>query len=69
LVARGLIASLDVIEFDDPTVSARPAGMELRLDIPIFSGFGQFRLNILTLEKQRFSAFSHHRFRKADELM
>ena len=43
--------------------------MKLRLNIPIFSGFGQFGLYILALEKQRFRALFHQRFREADELM
>jgi hypothetical protein len=64
-----LVSPFDMIEFDDPASSAREAGMKIRLDIPIFSGFGQFRLNILTLEKQRFRTFSYQRFREADELM
>ena len=43
--------------------------MELRIDIPIFSGFGQFSLYILAFEKQRFRALSHQRLREADKLM
>src|SRR5215469_7996378 len=31
-----------------------PAGHEIGLDVPIFSGFGQFRINILALEQQSF---------------
>ena len=69
MCCRGGVAPLDPIEFDDPAVSAGAAGMKLRLNIPIFSGFGQFSLYILALEKQRFCALSHQRFRKADELM
>jgi hypothetical protein len=58
-----------VIEFDDPAVSARPAGMELWFDIPIFSSFGQFSLYILALEKQGFCPPSHQWFREADKLV
>jgi len=43
--------------------------MESRIDIPIFSGFGQFSLYILALEKQRFRAGAHKRLREADKLM
>jgi len=43
----GRIAPLDLIELDDPAMSADAAGMEIRSDIPIFSGFGQFSLYIL----------------------
>ena len=66
---RGGVASLDPIEFDDPAVPARAAGMESRFNIPILSGFGQFGLYILALEKQSFGAFFHKRFRKTDQLM
>jgi hypothetical protein len=66
---RGGIASLDPIEFDDPAVPARAAGVESRLNIPIFGGFGQFSLYILALEKQRFRAAAHERLREADKLM
>jgi hypothetical protein len=48
---RGGVAPLDPIEFDDPAVPARAAGVESRLNIPVFSGFGQFSLYILALEK------------------
>ena len=65
----GRIAPLDLIEFDDPAVSAGAAGMQMRFDIPIFSGFGQFSLYILAFEKQGFCALSHQRFREADELV
>ena len=65
----GGVAPLDPIEFDDPAVSAGAAGMEMRFDIPIFSGFGQFRLYILALEKQGFCTLFHQRLREADELM
>ena len=65
----GRILPLDPIEFDDPAVSASAAGMELRLNIPIFSGFGQFSLYILALEKQRLRAIAHERLRETDKLM
>ena len=65
MCCRGRVAPLDPVEFDDPAVSARAAGMELRFNIPIFSGFGQFSLYILALEKQRFCAPSHQRFRES----
>ena len=58
-----------MIELDDPAVPAGAAGVKLRLDIPIFSGFGQFSLYILALEKQGFGAPSHQRLREADELV
>jgi hypothetical protein len=45
----GRIAPLDLVELDDPAVSAGAAGMQLWPDIPIFSGFGQFRVYILAL--------------------
>jgi hypothetical protein len=64
-----MIAPLDVIEFDDPAVSAGAAGMEARFNIPIFSGFGQFHLYILTLKKQGFRTLSDQRFGEADELV
>src|SRR3974390_1914803 len=38
----------------DPACRMSPAGDEIGLDVPIFSGFGQFRLYILALEQQRF---------------
>jgi hypothetical protein len=38
----GDLAPLDAVEFDDPALSTRQAGMEIWLDIPIFSSFGQF---------------------------
>ena len=65
----GLRTPLDMVEFDDPAVSARPAGVETGFDIPIFSGLGQFHLNILTFKKQRFCTFGQQRFCKADKLM
>ena len=68
-VTWGSVASLDAVEFDDPASSARDAGMKFGLYIPIFSGFGQFGIYILTLEKQRFRALSYRRFREADKLM
>jgi hypothetical protein len=37
-----ILASLDLVEFNDPALSARQAGVENWLDIPIFSGLGQF---------------------------
>jgi hypothetical protein len=43
--------------------------MKMRLDIPIFSGFGQFSLYILAFEKQGFGASLHQRLREADQLM
>ena len=61
--------SFDPVEFDDPAVPARAAGMESRFNIPIFSGLGQFSLYILAFEKQSFCAFFHKRFRKTDKLM
>jgi hypothetical protein len=45
------MAPLDVVELNDPALSATPAGMKFRLDIPIFGGLGQFGLYILALEK------------------
>ena len=66
---RGGVAPLDPIEFDDPAVPARAAGMKSRFNIPIFSGFGQFGLYILALEKQGFGARFHKRFRETDKLM
>jgi hypothetical protein len=66
---RGRVAPLDSVEFDDPAVPARAAGMESRFNIPIYSGFSQFGLYILALEKQRFSAVAHERLREADKLM
>ena len=68
LIAEGL-APLDPIEFDDPAVPARAAGMKSRFNIPIFSSLGQFRLYILTLEKQSLCALFHKRFRVTDQLM
>jgi hypothetical protein len=64
-----LIAPLDLVEFDDPAVSAAAAGMQMRFYIPIFSGFGQFSLYILTFEKQGFRTSSYQRRREADELV
>src|SRR5260370_40611752 len=58
-----------MVEFDDPTASAGAAGMQMRFDIPIFSGFGQFGLYILTLEKQSFCTLPHQRLPEADELV
>jgi hypothetical protein len=66
---RGSIAPLDLIEFDDPASSASAAGMQMRRYVPIFSGFGQFRLYILALEKQGFCTVSHQRLRKTNELV
>ena len=61
-----MLASLDLVEFDDPALSARAAGVESRLNFPIFSGFGQFSLYILALQKQCFRAIPDERLRKAD---
>jgi hypothetical protein len=69
MFCRGLIAPLDMVELDDPAVSAGAAGMKMRLDIPIFSGFGQFSLYILAFEEQRLRAAPHQRLREADELV
>ena len=66
---RGGVASLDPIEFDDPAVPARSAGMESRFNIPTLSGFSQFSLYILALEKQRFRAIAHKWFRETNKLM
>jgi hypothetical protein len=66
--AEGL-ASLDPVEFDDPALSARQAGVKIWFDIPIFSGFGQFRLNILTLEEERLCTSLYQEFDVADQLM
>jgi hypothetical protein len=66
---RGGVAPLDVVELDDPAASAGAAGMQMRFDIPIFSGFGQFGLYILTLEKQSFCTLPYQRRREADELV
>ena len=52
-MAQAITAPGDVIlvsELDDPSVACS-ALVELRLNIPIFSGFGQFGLYILTLRK------------------
>jgi hypothetical protein len=45
------VAPLDVVKFDNPAVATGAAGMKVRIDIPIFSGFGQFSLYILTFWK------------------
>ena len=66
---RGLIAPLDLVEFNDPAPSAGPAGMQMRCYFPVFSGFGQFSLYILALEKQGFCTLSHQRLHKTDELV
>ena len=65
----GRIAPLDMVELDDPAMSAGAAGMQIRLDIPIFSGFGQFSLYILALEKQGFCTPPYQRFHETDELV
>ena len=65
----GMISPLDLVELDDPALSAGAAGMEMGLDNPIFSGFGQFSLYILAFEKQSLGAVFHKRFRKTDKLM
>jgi len=69
MVCCGRVAPLDMIEFDDPAMSAGAAGVETRFDIPIFSGFGQFSLYILAFEKQSFCTLPHQWLREADELM
>src|SRR6202035_2046712 len=69
MVCCGRFAPPDMIEFNDPAMSAGAAGVEMRFDIPIFSGFGQFSLYILALKKQRFCTPFHQRLREADELM
>jgi hypothetical protein len=58
-----------MIEFDNPAVSTGAAGMQMGFYIPIFSSFGQFRVNILTLEKQDFCTPLQQGFREADEFM
>jgi hypothetical protein len=60
---------LDTVELDNPALSARAAGMQLRLNIPIFSSFRQFGLYILALEKQSFRTPSHQRFRETNKLV
>src|SRR5262249_33692200 len=65
-LVRGSVAPLDAIEFDDPALSARPAGMKIRLNFPISSGLGQLGLYILALQEQRFRASYHQWFREAD---
>ena len=62
-----MIAPLDVIEFDDPASSAGAAGMNARLNVPIFSGFRQFSFYILPLEKQCLGALFDQRFREAEQ--
>jgi hypothetical protein len=62
-------APLDPVEFDDPAVSTGAAGVEAWVNFPIFSGFGQFSVYILTLEKQRFRAPFHQRLCEGDELI
>jgi hypothetical protein len=66
MCGRGGVAPFDPVEFDDPAVSACAAGMESRFNIPVFSSLGQFRLYILTLEKQSLGTVSHQGFREAD---
>jgi hypothetical protein len=51
MCCRGRVAPLDAVELDNPAVSTGAAGMQLRPDIPIFSGFRQFSLYILAFEK------------------
>jgi hypothetical protein len=51
LCRGGLGLSLEGIEFDNPALSAGEAGMQAWVYIPIFSGFGQFSIYILALEK------------------
>ena len=43
--------------------------MQMRIDLPILSGLGQFGLYILALEKQGFRTSLHQRFRETDELV
>ena len=50
-------------------MSARAAGMKRRRDIPIFSGFGQFNLYILTLQQKGFCTLFYQRFDEANELV
>ena len=68
-LVRGSVTPLDGIEFDDPALSARAAGVKLWLDLPIFSGLGQFSLYILSLEKQGLCAAFHQGLSEADEFM
>jgi hypothetical protein len=63
------VVPLDVVKFDDPAVSAGAAGMQTRINIPIFSSFGQFSVYILAFGKQCFRTASYPRLGKADELM
>ena len=65
----GEIAPFDLVELDDPAMSAGAAGMQLWFDIPIFSGLGQFSLYILAFKKQSLCPLPHQRFGVADELM
>ena len=65
----GRVAPLDMIEFDDPAMSAGAAGMEMRLDIPIFGRFGQFSPYILAFEEESFRAPSHKWLRETDKLV
>ena len=63
------MAPVDPIELDNPALSTCQAGMKNGLDIPIFSGFGQFYLNILALEEQCLCPLFHQRFREADKVI
>src|SRR3981081_4224403 len=65
----GNIMPLDTIEFDNPAMSAGAAGMQVRRYLPVFSGLGQFRLYILTFEKQSFCTPLHPGIRKTAELV
>ena len=65
----GRWASLDTVDLDDPALSACAAGMQNGRHSPIFSGFGQFSLYILALEKQGFCPPFHEWFREADKLV
>ena len=67
--ACGRVAALDMIELDDPALSAGAAGMQMWRYLPIFSGFGQFSLYILALEEKSLCASSHQRFREAYQLV
>jgi hypothetical protein len=58
-----------MVELDNPALSAGAAGMQLRLDIPIFGSFRQFSLYILALKKQCFRTPFYQRFREADQLV
>jgi hypothetical protein len=65
----GRSGSLDAVELDDPAMSAGAAGMQLWLNFPIFSGFGQFHFYILPFEKQRFRTLSYQGLSETDQLV